>query len=307
MPLQTKDVCDGGDVLETKVAHNNKDLISKILADTFGSKSFAVYGLNLPPIAEYLPTEFPAVAVTDRISDRIFKLVDGSYVIVDFESGYRRVNKIKYLNYATRVAEKYFKNEKDFRLRIIVIYTGDVQTADPDFSIGCITMKTEQAFLSHIDGDAEMEKIREKLSDKKSLNDEDLMRLIILPLTYKGDEKKTEMIDAVINSAEKIAEEDKKTFVLAGVCVAAHHYLTDMQVERIGGLLKMTKVGQLFERERISYGNEQRREGVMSEKERTAEVMLKHGDEEAYVMEVTGLTQTEIDKIREKIGGLVTT
>lgn len=293
--------------METKVAHNNKDLISKILADTFGSKSFAVYGLNLPPIAEYLPTEFPAVAVTDRISDRIFKLVDGSYVIVDFESEYRRVNKIKYLNYATRVAEKYFKNEKDFRLRIIVIYTGDVQTADPDFSIGCITMKTEQAFLSHIDGDAEMEKIREKLSDKKSLNDEDLMRLIILPLTYKGDEKKTEMIDAVINSAEKIVEEDKKTFVLAGVCVAAHHYLTDMQVERIGGLLKMTKVGQLFERERISYGNEQRREGVMSEKERTAEVMLKHGDEEAYVMEVTGLTQTEIDKIREKIGGLVTT
>lgn len=288
--------------MDTEVTHNNKDLISKILADTFGSKSFAVYGLDLPSIAEYLPTELPAVAVTDRISDRIFKLVDGSYAIVDFESEYRRFNKIKYLNYATRIAEKYFKNEEDFRLRIIVIYTGDVQSADPDFSIGCITMKTEQAFLSHIDGDAEMKKIREKLSDKIPLDDEDLMRLIILPLTYRGDEKKTEMIDAVINSAEKISEEDKKTFVLAGVCVAAHYYLTDMQAERIGGLLKMTKVGQLFEREKISYGNEREH----AEKERTAEVMLKHGDEQAYVMEVTGLTQAEIDRIREKIGELVT-
>lgn len=279
--------------METKVAHNNKDLISKILADTFGSKSFAVYGLDLPPIAEYLPTELPAVAVTDMISDRIFKLVDGSYAIVDFESEYRKINKIKYLNYATRIAGKYFKDEEDLRLRIIVIYTGDVQSADPDFSIGCIAMKTEQAFLSHIDGDAEMKKIREKLLDGEPLDDEDLMRLIILPLTYRGDGKKTEMIDAVINSAEKIAEEDKKAFVLAGVCVAAHHYLTNTQVERIGGLLKMTKVGQLFERERLKYGVEQKKAGI----EEVAKNMLLHGDDEEYVKQMTGLTQSDIDRI----------
>lgn len=41
------------------------------------------------------------------------------------------------------------------------------------------------------------------------------------------------------------------------VRLPAHLDLTDRQVERIGGLLKMTKVGQLFERERLKYGNEQ--------------------------------------------------
>lgn len=55
----------------------------------------------------------------------------------------------------------------------------------------------------------------------------------------------------------------------------------------------MTKVGQLFEREKISYGNEQRRD----EKERTAAVMLRHGDDEAYAIEVTELTQADIDRI----------
>ena len=40
----------------------NKDLISKILADRFGNKAFAVFGAkDIPAIKEYLPTEFPTV------------------------------------------------------------------------------------------------------------------------------------------------------------------------------------------------------------------------------------------------------
>lgn len=276
-----------------KVAHNNKDLISKILVDTFGSKSFSVYGLDLPPIAEYLPTELPAVEVSDRITDRIFRLTDGSYAIVDFESKYRRGSKVKYMHYVTRVAEKYYVGNPCLQIRMVVIYTGDVESAEPAFSVGCMRLDTDQAFLSHIDGDAEMSKIQKKLSDGKPLDDGDLMRLIILPLTYKGDKKKSEMVDAVIDSAEKVEDEDKKTFVLAGVCVAAHRYLKEDQVERIGGLIRMTKVGQLFEQEKISYGNEQRKAGI----EDVAKNFLELGIPETRVMEATGLTQDDIDRI----------
>ena len=59
----------------------------------------------------------------------------------------------------------------------------------------------------------------------------------------------------------------------------------------------MTKVGQMFERERISYGNEREQIGIFGEKQSTARKMLAHGDEEGYVMEITGLTQAQIDAL----------
>ena len=74
---------------------NNKDIVSKVLSDTYGSKSFAVYGIDLPPIARYLQTELPLIEATDRISDRLFELEDGSFAIVDYESEYKREKKRK--------------------------------------------------------------------------------------------------------------------------------------------------------------------------------------------------------------------
>ena len=125
-----------------QITWSNKDLIAKILADSFGEKSFAVYGIDLPPIAAYLPTELPAVEATDRTTDRFFQLTDGSYVIVDFESEYKKRNKSKYLKYISRILDKYM-DEDDFRLRFIVIYTGDVQSAESEFSTDCVTIRTE--------------------------------------------------------------------------------------------------------------------------------------------------------------------
>ena len=59
----------------------------------------------------------------------------------------------------------------------------------------------------------------------------------------------------------------------------------------------MTKVGQkLYEdwyRDTISYGNEQRQD----ESARIAKNMLDRNTDEAFVMQVTGLTQEQIDKI----------
>ena len=88
------------------------------------------------------------------VFDNLFLLEDGTYAIVDYESVYKKANKIKYLNYIARVMEKYFKEDETFNLRLIVIYTSDVQCAEPTLETDCFTLRTEQAFLSHIDGEA---------------------------------------------------------------------------------------------------------------------------------------------------------
>ena len=41
------------------IAYQNKDILFKILGQTYKEKSFAAYGIDLPPIRELLPTSLP--------------------------------------------------------------------------------------------------------------------------------------------------------------------------------------------------------------------------------------------------------
>ncbi|MDO5132599.1 MAG: hypothetical protein Q4D81_06420, partial [Eubacteriales bacterium] len=235
--------------MENSITKHNKDLISKILADTFGNKSFEVYGIHLPPIRQYLQTDFPDVQVTDRISDRFFLLADGSYALVDFEAEYRLSNKVKYLRYITRVLEHHLNRNNPIRLRFIVIYMGNVKSAPADYKTDCLTIHTEQAFLSHIDGDTEYQKILDKLDAGILLTDEDLMRIIILPLTYSRKEDQIRMVDHMIDTAIQIVEDEKRAFVLAGICIASDTFMSVTQAKRIGGILRMTRVGRMLQEE----------------------------------------------------------
>lgn len=194
------------------IAWQNKDILFKILGQTYREKSFASYGINLAPIREFLPTELPKISANERSIDSLFLLEDYTYVIVDYEAEYKTSNKIKYLNYITRVLEKYYEGNGNFKLRLVVIYTGDVQSAEPDFETGCLSLHTEQAFLSHIDGEASYQAIRAKLLADIPLDDDDLMKLVILPLTVSGPTGKQNMLERVVELAEQIPDEKQRVY-----------------------------------------------------------------------------------------------
>ena len=90
------------------VPYQGKDIVSKSLTNLYINKSFEVYGLNLPKIKAFLPTELPAIEANDRISDHLFLLEDDSIVLVDYESKSLSENKVKYAEYATRILKHYF-------------------------------------------------------------------------------------------------------------------------------------------------------------------------------------------------------
>ncbi len=85
------------------IAYQNKDILFKILGQTYKEKSFAVYGIDLPRIQALLPTDLPKISANEKSVDNLFLLEDGTYAIVDYESVYKRISKIKYLNYIARV------------------------------------------------------------------------------------------------------------------------------------------------------------------------------------------------------------
>ena len=242
------------------IAYQNKDILFKILGQTYKEKSFAAYGIDLPPIKELLPTSLPKISANEKDIDNLFLLEDGTYAIVDYESEFKKLNKIKYLNYIARVMEKYYKEDETFNLRLIVIYTGDVKSAEPIYETNCFTLRMEQAFLSHIDGETAFESISQKLLSGIPLEDDDLMKLVILPLTMPGIEGKQKMLEKVVDLAGQVTDSRQQIFILSGVIVASDKFINREYLEQIRRRINMTQLGQLYEKEKIEYANKKNRE-----------------------------------------------
>ena len=278
------------------IVYQNKDILFKILGQTYKEKSFAAYGIDLPPIRELLPTDLPKIAANEKSIDNLFLLEDGTYAIVDYESVYKKANKIKYLNYIARVMEKYFKEDETFNLRLIVIYTSDVQCAETTLETDCFTLRTEQAFLSHIDGEAAFDEIQGKLQSGIPLADDDLMRLVILPLTVPGSEGKQEMLEKVVDLAEQITDEEQRIFTLSGVIVASDKFIDREYLDQIRRRISMTQLGQLYEKEKIEYANQKVRENDL----KRAKSLLNEGIDIVKIMKTYGFTEEELLHLQDE-------
>lgn len=278
------------------IAYQNKDILFKILGQTYKEKSFAAYGIDLPPIRELLPTNLPKISANEKDIDNLFLLEDGTYAIVDYEAEFKKLNKVKYLNYIARVMEKYYKEDENFNLRLVVIYTGDVKSAEATLETNCITLRTEQAFLSHIDGEAAFNTIRQKIHSGTVLEDDDLMKLVILPLTIAGSEGKQEMLEKVVDLAEQITDEEQRIFTLSGVIVASDKFINREYLDQIRRRISMTQLGQLYEKEKIEYANQKVRENDL----KRAKSLLNEGIDIVKIMKTYGFTEEELLHLQDE-------
>lgn len=272
------------------IAYQNKDILFKILCQTYKEKSFLAYGINLPPIRELLPTNLPQISANEKEIDNLFLLEDGTYAIVDYEAEYRKKNQIKYLNYIARIMEAYYLKQDDFHLRLIVIYTGDVKSAPSGFETNCVTLRMEQAFLSHLNGNKIFHAIHKKIQSGIPLEDDDLMKLIVLPLTVPGSNGKQKMPEKVVALSERIQNKEQQIFALSGAIVASDKFIDRAYLEQIRRMIHMTQLGKLYEKEKIEYGKQKT-------KERTSEMalkMLQRNIDMADIMEITGFTKAEL-------------
>ena len=146
------------------------------------------------------------------------------------------------------------------QIRMIVIYTADVEQAPDEFSVGCLTLKLEQAFLSKIDSEEVVRQVTAKLERGERLSDEELMKLIILPLTYKGKERKEQAVKEAVALAKRIEDGEEKSFVLSGILVFADKIINAKTAKYIKEVLKMTQVAQLLMEEGREEGRQEGRQ-----------------------------------------------
>lgn len=280
------------------IAYQNKDIEFKFMSETFREKSFEAYGLKLPRIKEVLPTNLPEVSANEKRLDHLFLLEDETVAIVDYEAEDKLANRVKYVNYIARVMERYLKERGELpNLRMIVIYTGDVEKAKGVLESECITLRMEQVFVSRLPEQMIYRRIKHKLEKGEKLTEQELMRMIILPLAVKGKDEKQKRVEKVIKLAKLIADEKEQTFVIAGVLVCSDKFIDREYAKRVRGYLSMTKVFQILEEEK----REAILEATLEEKQRTAMRMLYKCMDESLIMEISGLTGDEIEEVRKSL------
>jgi len=315
---------------QEEIAYQNKDITSKVLAENFKGKTFRVYGLDLPEIKEARPTDIPAVRANELRMDNLFELEDDTVAILDYESAYDKNDKIKYLNYLTGVANRYQKEKRGCpQLRMVVIYTGDISRGQvsSEYNIGAVKLHTETAFLSELDSDGIMERLKSKVERNEMLTDEELMEFIILPLSYRKRDEKEKRIRETIALAAKIQDRGQQVFTLAGILTFTDKIIDRETANKIRRAIEMTQVAMIFEEEKqqaltqaARIFEEEKRHAVETEKKKAADSVKaerkKNADfkqqtvmkmiEKGYSTEeivslVSGYSENKIDSLRKKM------
>lgn len=280
------------------IAYQNKDIEFKLMSETYKEKSFEAYGLKLPKIKEVLPTNLPAVSANEMRIDNIFLLEDDTVAIVDYESEDKASNRVKYINYIGRIMQRYDSQNKVIpKLRMIVIYTGDVDTAEDTWEMPCLTLKMEQVFISSLPDTEIYQSIKQKLDNNETLSDKELMQLIVLPLAKKGKEEKQRMIEKVVDLAKQIEDETTQTFVITGILVSSDKFIDRDYAKSVRRYLSMTKVFQILEEEKQEAVNLAKQKGAND----MIENFIKAGADTLMIMQATGLSKEKIEEIRNKM------
>jgi hypothetical protein len=287
-----------GDILSDGIAHQNKDILMKVLAETYRDKSLKVYGLDLPPIKELLPNALPAVKANEIRSDTMFRLQDDTILLLEYESKGNYENLLKYGHYAFRLSEREKKADAPYpEVRIVVIYTGGVESAPENLNIGDVKITTKQVFLSNFDGDKMYEALKEKVENKEPLTEEDMMRFQILPLTAKRNIQ--EEAERTIALAERISDGATQLAVLAGIVCAVDKFVNKDYLEKVLRRINMTQFGRLIEEEKLEYANEYAKKYGKNLAKEIAVGLFKKGMDILDVMEVTHFGKDELLDIQK--------
>lgn len=242
-----------------EIAYQNKDITSKLMAETLKGKSLAAFGLPELKIVDILPTNLPVIESNELRLDNLFLLSDGSLAIIDYESSFSRENFVKYLNYIARVIRRFAirRELKDLKqLKMVVIYTADVERAEERYDLGGLILVVESAYLIHLDGSQIYDRLKSKIDAGEKLTEEELMELMILPLTVKGNKRKQETIEKAVNLGKRLPDREGQLKVIAGILTFTDTVIDRAYAKKLEEEMQMTLVGQMLMEEGYQRGME---------------------------------------------------
>ena len=286
--MEEKDVKKNTD---TAIAYQNKDIVSKFFGDRMKGKSLSLFHLKSDlKVVDVRPTNIPIVQARELRMDNLFELEDGSVAILDYESQYKTENFTKYGRYIMEVLDRCLREGKLPDIHMMVLYTADIEEVNTILECTACKIRVEASYLMEVPSDKWLEDAKRHISEGK-VTDEVLMHLVILPLTYKGEEEKQKAIRQCADLARQIPDKEQESFVMAGILTFTDKIISDETKQYIKEVLGMTQVGKLLMDEARQQGLQQgiqqgiqqgmqqgMQQGDMERAKKTALNMLRRGD-----------------------------
>lgn len=291
-----------------EIAYQNKDISAKSFAERLKGKTLGIYGLGDVTVEDVLPTNLPAVEANELRLDNLFKLTSGEYAIVDYESRYSEENKVKYIGYIARVSKRLYNEYGEFKpIRVIVIYTADVRkdSTKPILDLAGMTLSITEGFLSDLKPKEIWDELTTKIEEGEPFTEEDLMKLAIYPLTYRGNNKrKQKAVSEAIDIAERIEDRKMQLDAMMGIVVFSDKVISGEDLIRVKRRLKMTQIERMYEEEKeqaVKTAVKTAVESAKKEKRDIASNLLRAGDTIEKVIQCTGLSRRTVQGLAAKI------
>ncbi len=247
------------------IAYQNKDIALKYFGGALKNKNLTVYGLPHIRIKDTRPTNLPAIEVNELRMDNLFILEDSSFALIDYESTFGIHDIVKYVNYIARRLKRFVRQEDGRNsergrkrlpvIHLIIIFSADISDIDPNIlDVGCMQLKIEPVYLLRMETEKVYSKIQYKVENRETLNDDEMLEMIVLPLTVKGKEEKRALAEETVRLAQEIQDEEQRMQALAGILTFADKILDKEYAKRIKEVIGMNKVEKLFYDEGVETG-----------------------------------------------------
>jgi len=273
--------------MEAEVTRQANDVIMKAVAETFKDKTLKIFGLHTPRIIGVIPTVLPVVEVKENRTDYIFLLEDDTLLHLEFTTKVTADALKRFALYDARLI-----NRDDRNINTAVIYSGRVNEAPDKLERGSVSYKVTNVYMKDYDGDKEYRELHQKIEKQEPLDEEDILKLIFLPL-MKSESTEDELAVQAVELAKHMAGETK-TFVIGALVAVTDRFISEYYKKKLLEVLKMTQIEQWIREEGI-------KEGVMKKALDTARAALKKELPEDVVAEITGLDLDTVRKLKAEL------
>ena len=265
-----------------------EDVIMKRVMNSFAQSGLRFLGITDEAV-EPVETELVTLEIQDLLMDHAFRLPDGSYLHLEFQSTDKGVKDLRrFRKYEAILSEK-----KGAEVVTYVVYTNDIKNPQTTLKNGINTYQVKAVLLADWDSRQVLSDLKAALRQEQTLSDEQITALAFVPVMSRQTER-VEVLSEAVQISHQIDDSQRKMDVQAILFAFASKFLTGQSLERIKEEIAMTQLGQMIYDDGKKKGIEQGR--ILATIELARELLDILSDE--AIAKKTKLPLSEVQRLR---------
>lgn len=213
------------------------------------------FGLSLPPVVEQLATDLPRVDIHIEYLDVLFRLADGSLLHIEFQTTQRRRDLARFALYVAELINRHTSE----KIYTVVIYGAGIESAPDRLDRGSLVYTVRNIYLGSRDGSAVLRHLQARLASTGSLDEDERLDVVFLPL-MRHDRPLVDVLGDAVDVIRQLPEPvQRQTF--AGMLGIGYRSLTGTDLDSLVEKLMGTPTGLRLLDELLERGEQRYQEG----------------------------------------------